>query len=151
MVCKKGRYRMRVRDRLWFEFEWQCWRTRTDGTDGTDADIPKPRLSAKNCLQQFNLKPYSSYRVQNPTMLVVGGYLLNHDQLYQLGLRRGLKIENGDAYILNRDFMKRGIKFIYALPVAYPRPTPTFLRSSNVYLPTKIAFKPYFRLQPCLS
>ena len=58
-------------------------------------------------------------------MLVVGGYLLNHDQLYQLGHRRGLIIKNGDAYILNRDFMKRGIEFIYALPVAYPRPTPT--------------------------
>ena len=44
-------------------------------------------------------------------MLAFGGYLLNYDQLKQLGHRRGLVIEHGEAYILNRDFGQRGIDF----------------------------------------
>ena len=56
-------------------------------------------------------------------MLVIGGYLLTYDQLYQLGLRRGLVIEGGKAHILNRDFLEKGIKFIYAWPVCHPRTT----------------------------
>ena len=58
-------------------------------------------------------------------MLIIGGYLLTYDQLYQLGLRRGLVIENGKSHILNRDFREKGIKFIYAWPVSHPRSTPT--------------------------
>lgn len=58
-------------------------------------------------------------------MLVIGGYLLTYDQLYQLGLRRGLEIKDGKSHILNRDFRERGITFIYAWPVSHPRGTPT--------------------------
>ena len=58
-------------------------------------------------------------------MLIIGGYLLTYDQLYQLGLRRGLVIEGGKAHILNNDFRDRGIEFIYAWPVSHPRSTPT--------------------------
>ena len=58
-------------------------------------------------------------------MLIIGGYLLTYDQLYQLGLRRGLIIKDGDAHILNNDFLQKGIEFIYAWPVSYPRGTPT--------------------------
>ena len=45
--------------------------------------------------------------------------------LKQLGHRRVLVIEHGEAYILNRDFGQRGIDFIFAWPVSHPRPTPT--------------------------
>ena len=58
-------------------------------------------------------------------MLVIGGYLLTYGQLRQLGLRRGLVIEDGKVNILNNHFGKRWINFIYAWPVAYPRGTPT--------------------------
>ena len=59
-------------------------------------------------------------------MLILGGYLLlTYEQLRQLGQRRGLIIEEGEAYILNDDFERRNISFIYAWPFAYPRPTPT--------------------------
>lgn len=57
-------------------------------------------------------------------MLVIGGYLLTYDQLYQLGLRRGLVIENGNSYILNRDLLEKGIESIYAWPVCHPRGGP---------------------------
>jgi hypothetical protein len=57
-------------------------------------------------------------------MLVVGGFLITYDQLRQIGLRRGLDIQNGNASLLNRDFRLKGIKSIYALPVDYPRRTP---------------------------
>ena len=76
----------------------------------------RTKFSDKNCLQTV---------LQITTMLIIGGYLLTYNQLYQLGLRRGLVIENGEAHILNNDFEKKGIKFIYAWPVAYPRATPT--------------------------
>ena len=58
-------------------------------------------------------------------MLIIGGYLLTYDQLYQLGRRRGLIIEDGRSHILNRDFREKGIKFICAWPVSHPRGTPT--------------------------
>ena len=57
-------------------------------------------------------------------MLIIGGYLLTYEQLHQLGLRRGLVIEDGQSHILNRDFRERGITFIYAWPVAHPRGGP---------------------------
>jgi hypothetical protein len=53
-------------------------------------------------------------------MLVLGGYLLTFDQLYQLGLRRGLVIEGGRASILNRNFHEKGITAIYAWPISHP-------------------------------
>ena len=57
-------------------------------------------------------------------MLIIGGYLLTYEQLHQLGLRRGLVIEDGQSHILNRDFRERGITFIYAWPVSHPRGGP---------------------------
>ena len=57
-------------------------------------------------------------------MLILGGYLLTYDQLYQLGLRRGLVIEGGKSHILNRDFREKGIDSIYAWPVCHPRTEP---------------------------
>ena len=58
-------------------------------------------------------------------MLVIGGYLLTYGQLRQLGLRRGLVIEDGkvNIQVLNSHFGKRWINFIYTVtwPVAYPR------------------------------
>jgi hypothetical protein len=53
-------------------------------------------------------------------MLILGGYLLTFDQLYQLGLRRGLVIEGGRASILNRNFHEKGITAIYAWPISHP-------------------------------
>ena len=47
-------------------------------------------------------------------MLILGGYLFTYDQLYQLGLRRGLVIEGGKSHILYRDFREKGIDSIYA-------------------------------------
>jgi hypothetical protein len=58
-------------------------------------------------------------------MLVIGGYLLTFDQLYQLGLQRGLVIEGGRVHLLNNNLEDKGIKSIYGWPVAYPRATPT--------------------------
>lgn len=58
-------------------------------------------------------------------MLILGGYLLTYEQLYELGLQRGLVIENGKAAILNRNLREKGVKAIYAWPVSYPRGTPT--------------------------
>ena len=58
-------------------------------------------------------------------MLIIGGYLLTYDQLYQLGLRRGLVIKDGESYVLNRDFHEKGIQSIYAWPVSHPRGSPT--------------------------
>jgi hypothetical protein len=56
-------------------------------------------------------------------MLVVSGYLITYEQLSQIGRRRGLAIQDGDASILNADFRRKGIGYIYALPVDYPRST----------------------------
>ena len=53
-------------------------------------------------------------------MLILGGYLLTFDQLYQLGLRHGLVIEGGRASILNRNFHEKGITAIYAWPISHP-------------------------------
>src|SRR5882672_7167865 len=58
-------------------------------------------------------------------MLILGGYILTYEQLYQLGLRRGLVIENGKAAILNRNLRDKGVKAIYAWPVSHSRGTPT--------------------------
>ena len=58
-------------------------------------------------------------------MLILGGYLLTYEQLYELGLQRGLVIENGKAAILNRNLREKGVKAIYAWPVSHPRGTPT--------------------------
>jgi hypothetical protein len=49
---------------------------------------------------------FTDFNYADPT----GGYLLTYDQLYQLGLRRGLVIEGGKAHILNRDFREKGIE-----------------------------------------
>ena len=58
-------------------------------------------------------------------MFIIGGYLLTYDQLYQLGLRRGLVIKDGESFILNRDLREKGIESIYAWPVSHPRGSPT--------------------------
>ena len=58
-------------------------------------------------------------------MLILGWYILAFEQLYQLGLRRGLVIEDGNVHVLNDFFNNSGIDFIHAFPVDYPRVTPT--------------------------
>ncbi|GBE87540.1 hypothetical protein BKA93DRAFT_878747 [Sparassis latifolia] len=58
-------------------------------------------------------------------MLIVGGYLITLAQLAQIGARRGLTIENGEAHILNRDLRRKGYESIFALPVDWPRRTET--------------------------
>ena len=56
-------------------------------------------------------------------MLVVGGYLLTYDHLTTIGRRRGLPLENGGTWRLNRDLQQKGIASIRAIAVDYPRAT----------------------------
>ena len=82
-------------------------------------------------------------------MFVIGGYLLTYDQLYQLGLRRGLVIEDGRAYILNRHFLEKGIKFIFAWPVSHPRATPTTEEVPGILICTRRRDDHLVRLADC--
>lgn len=70
-------------------------------------------------------------------MLVVGGYLITYEQLRVIGARRGLVIEGGNASILNQDWREKGILSVYALPVDYPRSTPTTPGSPHVLICTR--------------
>ena len=82
-------------------------------------------------------------------MFIIGGYLLTFDQLYQLGLRRGLVIEGGKAHILNSDFFEKGIKSIFAWPVSHPRATLTTKGVPGVLICTRRRDDHLVRLADC--
>jgi hypothetical protein len=82
-------------------------------------------------------------------MLVLGGYLLTFDQLYQLGLRRGLVIEGGRASILNRNFHEKGITAIYAWPVSHPRGTSTTKGAPHILICSRKRDDNLIRLADC--
>ncbi|GBE87553.1 hypothetical protein SCP_1102300 [Sparassis crispa] len=61
----------------------------------------------------------------DPSMFIVGGYLITYAQLAQIGERRGISIPDGEADILNRSLREKGYESIFALPVDWPRRTET--------------------------
>jgi hypothetical protein len=69
-------------------------------------------------------------------MLVVGGYLITYKQFGLIGQRRGIDTENGKVSVLNNDLRRKGITSVYALPVEYPRSTPSVVGESKILICT---------------